>query len=236
MPGTDPLRSEDSAASNHHNSSLFSTAAKLSPAQLKVAQALAEGKPVAAAARAAGVHRTTIHQWMRTQPAFTRALEEARTEYDQNLSDELAELAASALATLKALLEDPKTTPSVRLKTALAILERPRAPERSWTLPTTVESPEQRAYAEGLAFVEADAKAAKIAAAMQKSGVTPGTPAPPKAPRNAPCPCGSGLKYKRCCGGPNGDAKTAHDASPARMTWPKILQQPPAVATCDNGP
>jgi len=26
-------------------------------------------------------------------------------------------------------------------------------------------------------------------------------PAPPKKPAlNAPCPCGSGLKYKRCCG------------------------------------
>ena len=29
----------------------------------------------------------------------------------------------------------------------------------------------------------------------------PMTPAPPSAPRNAPCPCGSGLKYKRCCWG-----------------------------------
>lgn len=25
-------------------------------------------------------------------------------------------------------------------------------------------------------------------------------PAPPKPDRNAPCPCGSGLKHKRCCG------------------------------------
>lgn len=24
----------------------------------------------------------------------------------------------------------------------------------------------------------------------------------PKTGRNEPCPCGSGLKYKRCCGGP----------------------------------
>jgi predicted aspartyl protease len=26
------------------------------------------------------------------------------------------------------------------------------------------------------------------------------TPLKPKPPRNAPCPCGSGLKYKKCCG------------------------------------
>jgi uncharacterized protein YecA (UPF0149 family) len=29
---------------------------------------------------------------------------------------------------------------------------------------------------------------------------TPGFPR--NAPRNAPCPCGSGAKYKRCCGNP----------------------------------
>jgi uncharacterized protein YecA (UPF0149 family) len=31
----------------------------------------------------------------------------------------------------------------------------------------------------------------------------PATPyiAPPKTGRNEPCPCGSGKKYKKCCGG-----------------------------------
>ena len=27
----------------------------------------------------------------------------------------------------------------------------------------------------------------------------------PKIPRNKPCPCGSGLKYKKCCGKPGRD-------------------------------
>ncbi|MGD9642818.1 MAG: SEC-C metal-binding domain-containing protein [Elusimicrobiales bacterium] len=26
----------------------------------------------------------------------------------------------------------------------------------------------------------------------------------PQAGRNEPCPCGSGQKFKRCCGGPEG--------------------------------
>lgn len=26
----------------------------------------------------------------------------------------------------------------------------------------------------------------------------------PEVGRNEPCPCGSGLKFKRCCGGPTG--------------------------------
>ncbi|HBF23384.1 MAG TPA: hypothetical protein DDW23_06150 [Planctomycetes bacterium] len=32
--------------------------------------------------------------------------------------------------------------------------------------------------------------------------VTSSSPAPPqeKVPRNSPCPCGSGKKFKRCCG------------------------------------
>lgn len=33
---------------------------------------------------------------------------------------------------------------------------------------------------------------------------TPGEVAPKDPPRNAPCPCGSGRKYKKCCGSPAG--------------------------------
>jgi hypothetical protein len=65
-------------ASIHQNSSLFSSQGRLSAAQLKVAVALAEGKTVTAAARQAGVHRTTIHHWLRTQPDFVRAAQEAQ--------------------------------------------------------------------------------------------------------------------------------------------------------------
>lgn len=43
------------------------------------------------------------------------------------------------------------------------------------------------------------------------------TPPPPSRPhmvyrigRNEPCPCGSGLKYKKCCGGPGSGGQTLH--------------------------
>jgi preprotein translocase subunit SecA len=51
-------------------------------------------------------------------------------------------------------------------------------------------------------------EAARRAREVTQSGLGPSHPIPslashepaePKVGRNAPCPCGSGLKYKRCC-------------------------------------
>ena len=36
--------------------------------------------------------------------------------------------------------------------------------------------------------------------ALAGAGGTPAGGKPPRPPVNAPCPCGSGRKYKRCCG------------------------------------
>ena len=52
----------------HHNSSHFAPISDaLSPAQAKVIAALAQEQTVTAAAEDAGVHRTTIHHWMRSK-------------------------------------------------------------------------------------------------------------------------------------------------------------------------
>ncbi len=49
-----------------------------------------------------------------------------------------------------------------------------------------------------------------LALAQTASQPPPVTTAPEKAPvRNAPCPCGSRLKYKRCCGHPVTQARAA---------------------------
>jgi preprotein translocase subunit SecA len=37
-------------------------------------------------------------------------------------------------------------------------------------------------------------------AAAVRHDAGPGVRSKPKVGRNAPCPCGSGKKYKRCCG------------------------------------
>jgi len=106
----------------------------LSPAQAQVIAALVLGKTISAAARQVGIHRTTIHHWRRNQPAFRAAVHRARREYVELLNDQLRELASGALETMHKLLDDPATPSTVRLRAALAILERPQSPDDGWNL------------------------------------------------------------------------------------------------------
>src|SRR5437762_2107593 len=110
----------------HHNSSHFGSIStdNLSPAQAQVVAALAQGQTVSAAARVAGVHRTTIHHWVRTTPDFQAAVETAQADHAAEQNDAWRELAALAVNALHDLLQDPTTPPAIRLKTALAVLQR----------------------------------------------------------------------------------------------------------------
>src|SRR5260370_22620343 len=117
--------------------------ANLSPAQAQVVAALAQGRTVTAAAREADLHRNTIYNWL-DEPAFKTAVEEAQREYVAILSDGMRDLAALALETLRNLLEDPKTPPAVRVKTALAVLQRPHFPQPGWRMPDRIAHPRQR--------------------------------------------------------------------------------------------
>lgn len=143
--------------------------AHLTPAQAQVVRSLAAGRSVSAAAREAGLHRSTIHNWLNQSPAFSEAVRQARQDFQNELSDQLLELSAAALESLRGLLSNPETPPAVRLRAALAILDRP--------LPAPA----------GFDETNPIAPAAAPATAQPIS-------------RSAPCPCGSGLKYKRCCG------------------------------------
>ena len=127
----------------------------LSPQQLQVATALAQGHTVTAAAREAGVHRGTIYHWFRTEPEFKAAAGEAKREYVAKLNDDLRELSAHALDTLRSLLDDPATPHVIRLKAAIAVLERPKFPEQGWSLPERVESLEQQKFVDGYAEMKA---------------------------------------------------------------------------------
>jgi hypothetical protein len=158
----------------HHNSSDSDTNKNLSPVQAQVIAALAQGRTITDAARGASIHRTTIHHWFRTAPVFKAAFQEAQREYVDTLHDGLRDLAARAVETLRNLLSDPNTPPAVRLRTALAILQRPK---QGWQLPERIETPPNHS-----------------------PSVSAGAPASPPIARCAPCPCGSGNKYKRCCG------------------------------------
>src|SRR6266849_8994033 len=142
--------------------------ANLSPAQAQVIAALAQGRTVTAAAQEAGLHRNTIYNWYH-EPAFKTAVEEAQSEYVAILSDGMRDLAALALDTLRNLLEDPKTPPAVRLKTALAVLQRPHFPQPGWHMPERIEEPRQRQVVDGLAEIKADYDAMRMTDALEAS-------------------------------------------------------------------
>jgi AcrR family transcriptional regulator len=182
---------------------------------------------VTAAARAAGIHRTTIHHWQRTSKQFCTAVEEARREFTESLADDMLDLAWAAIRTLQELISNPGAPPAVRLKAALAVLERPQFPKRGWNLPVCLETPRRQEALDGMAELEADYHIVRMSEAIRKQEERDATvprpsgsgraesfrpPAPIHEPhtasdepqaqraRNSLCPCGSGQKYKRCCG------------------------------------
>jgi hypothetical protein len=192
-------------ASIQHISSDFDTISNtnLSPAQAQVIAAFARGRSITAAALEAGVHRSTIHNWLRDEPGFTTAVQLARAEYAAILNDGMRDLAARALETVRELLDDPQTPPAIRLKAALAVLERPHYPKEGWHLPERIESPQKQQVLQDLAEMEADLRAmgmADKADKMEAKAPQAEREDSPRIARSAPCPCGSGNKYKRCCG------------------------------------
>ena len=157
----------------------------LTPIQVQVVAALGEGRSVVRSAAAAGIHRSTIHNWMRSSKEFRDAVNQARDHFFECVNEQLNELSTAALDTLRQLLTSPDTPPSLRLHAALAVLERPGHREPGWQVPQPVGrvmTPEP--------------------AVPESAPPAPGVSE--SAPRNAPCPCGSGLKYKYCCGSPLG--------------------------------
>jgi hypothetical protein len=76
--------------------------------------------------------------------------------------------------------------------------------------PMKTEDLKALAKANAEAALAKTAQTAKTAATPVDSFCKPATCTPAvstKVPRNVPCPCGSGTKYKKCCGGPNPPAQ-----------------------------
>jgi uncharacterized protein YchJ len=141
----------------------------LSSVQIDAVTLLASGASITTAATQTGVHRATIHNWLKLTD-FHAALHQATRDYADAAQAKLREIAVLALDTIRHTLTDPAISPAIKLKAALAVLDRslfpkPEAPTpEEFTAPKTAES------------------------------IPTGTP------RNAACPCGSGNKFKRCCG------------------------------------
>ena len=105
------------------------------------------------------MHRTTIYHWLKNVPSFAEAAVEARKEYVHTLRDEVKEMSSQALSTLRNLLNDPATPPHVRLRTALAILERPHFPDPDWHFPESLNSERQEEVLQAVADLEASMRA-----------------------------------------------------------------------------
>ena len=177
----------------------------LSPKQTQVIDALSSGATLTDAAAQVGVHRNTVALWRRNLIDFQSAL--AHAQYDRALyyrekSEALADLAIDAL---RRALTDDNTPPATRVRAALAILKTiSTPPEPKAQIPPDIEqirtSPEVQ-------VIDADQfnPASDTPEPQDVHNSAQSRPVPtirrdhPKIGRNDPCPCGSGLKHKRCC-------------------------------------
>jgi uncharacterized protein YchJ len=199
----------------------------LTAKQQAALNALLSGSSISAAAEAAGVHRSTLHEWLRKHHLFRAALAEARHANADQVVDAFQNLTAAAISTLTEALTSPDTPISVRLRAALAVLkvntdaDPARAPEQRRDFDDLVEAAchygtmRATAAAATTTTTETEVEAEQetrhettdpdtFAAEAQHQHHPQG-----EIPRSAPCPCGSGRKYKRCCG---------HNAPPVLKT------------------
>jgi transposase-like protein len=157
------LPSMSSPVIEHHTTSALTTV------QQQVIVALTHGASVSAAAQSAGVHRATIHRWLATQPAFEQAAQGARAEYIFTLRDQMRELSALALDTLYSLLTDTQAAAPVRLRAALAVLERPKFPQAAWSLPEQIGATNEEQLRKNLLMMELDSQGKLDQATVDRS-------------------------------------------------------------------
>lgn len=138
----------------------------LTPVQGHVATSLAAGASLTSAAESANVGRTTIYDWLNNSMDFSAAVEQARSEFVLILRDQLRDASVKALATITAILDDPTAPAAVRLKAALAILNRPHFPDPGWHLPEKIGPPMQEELSAQIAFLKADTRCAEKEAAL----------------------------------------------------------------------
>lgn len=102
-----------------------STPSTLTPIQAQAVIALAKGATIAATAAAAGLHRSTIHRWLNTNPEFVEAIRQTRSDILLAMRNRLKE-PGGTLDTLRSILTDVQTSPAKRVRAALAFLEHPQ--------------------------------------------------------------------------------------------------------------
>ncbi len=167
----------------------------LTTTQLQVVKALVAGSTIKDAAHAAGVHRSTVHEWINVHPEFRAALDSARNHFALAAEDDLRSLAEAATSLLRKMIEDESAPPHLRLRAALAVLDRVQS-----ACPPVVRNGETRFEQTMNAAIETAHERHQLNQALAEPTPVAPEPQPPPISRNSPCPCGSGFKYKRCCG------------------------------------
>jgi hypothetical protein len=157
------------------------------PPQEQVLALISAGSTIADAAQSAGVHRNTVHNWLRSSP-FHLAFAQARADKAFYWREQAEQLASAAVDTIRAVMADPKTPASVRLKAALSILSLATTPPVEPAPDSTAETVHNSAQA-----VSGEALPDALLPTFRRASAKIG--------RNELCPCGSGRKFKRCCAG-----------------------------------
>ena len=149
------------------------------------------------AAALAGVHRNTIANWRRKYLPFGEALAHAQYDKAMLFREKAEAMVDLAFETLQAILTDLKASAATRLKAAMFIVEmtsKPPEPKKQVMLdvvpihpPVPESAPEPAPEVHKAAQSDAPATIQTIRREHPKVG------------RNEICPCGSGLKFKRCC-------------------------------------
>jgi uncharacterized protein YchJ len=181
-----------------HSSGLTNFDTNLTPIQAAAAIALGFGLQIPAVAAELKIHRSTLYNWARN-PHFFKSVETAHAQFEKQFRTQIAMLTRLALTNIQQILADTEASPSVRLKAALAVLKQ------DWKLPDSTE------------FDKNSKKSYPLRNEMPPEAPEPQQPVrSEKIGRNEPCPCGSTLKYKRCCGNPLRGPSTNFD-SPLSM-------------------
>jgi len=201
----------------------------LPPVQEQVLAAIVGGATMKAAAEAASIHRNTISYWRQTSLPFREALCQAQYDKAVFIREEAENHVTESFAAIHAILTKPDASDSARLNAARYIIDKastppPPKPEVIYhpqnvpagTLPTanpenvleSAQSSAPKASAASATAVQPTPKA-EIVHSNAQTGASQIVRSGSRVGRNEPCPCGSSLKFKRCCLGKSNLAAAA---------------------------
>jgi hypothetical protein len=216
----------------------------LTTVQQCVIDALAAGATITAAAEAHGIQRITIYRWMKTCKPFSAALHRARAEFVLARRDDLHLLSNRALETLLAILDNPRSSPAVLLRTAMFILQRPQLPKTGWSMPEPAPDPDGEKLLDS-AVIEQDYDSLPGLSGIERDDPAETAPPEPPPPAESPVQPPSNVSDTRCYEMlhdlPDCDdvAPAAPDPDPdpspiSRQTGLRSCPVPPAVLKARN--